>query len=204
MGIFLKYSITLVELLVAVILIGLLIFGISSLDTYARFHLIESDRRVQVQNETFYVLEHMAKNITGTPDKGGAIGDINQSPIDRTDIDGDSAIRIRVDYDNDGQRGAGDKQVAYRYRGSDNNYEIWYYPNYTDFPDSYQVISENKITSDFGDTYASYTISDNYLEVAIRACWDPDETVEVCWCGSVSNPQINIKTRFKMPAVSVN
>ena len=205
-----KRSVALIELLIATALIGFLIIGISSLDTFTRFHLISLDRRAQIQNEASRVLEHMAKNMTGTDSRGGAIGDTNQLPIDRTNIAGDSAIRIWVDWDSDSRRNNTlDKQIAYRYRGSSSNYEIWYYANYTDSPDTYDIITSNKITSDFSSTYVSYDNTegdsdpiDNYIDIGLIACWDPDETSDSC--GTIENPQVNMEMRIKMPAVSVN
>jgi Tfp pilus assembly protein PilE len=58
---FSKRSITLAELLIAIALVGLLVIAVFSLDNYARFHLITSDRRARAQNDVSYALEHMSK-----------------------------------------------------------------------------------------------------------------------------------------------
>ncbi len=58
-----RRSITLVELLVAVVLVGLLVLGISSLDVFSRFHLLTADRRVQLQNEASLCIERIAKDV---------------------------------------------------------------------------------------------------------------------------------------------
>ena len=195
---FLKRSVTLLELLLASSLVGLLILAISSLATFAKFNLISFDRRAQLQNESSYVLEHIAKYITGQKSVGGAIGDINQPPIDITSgISGDTALKAYIDSDSNGQRDPDttDKQIAYRYRSP--AYQVWFYENYTDFNDTYLVVA-NKVT----DFTPAYSQGDNYLELQITACWDPDESSGNC--GSFDNPQVGMRTRVKMPAVSVN
>jgi hypothetical protein len=179
-----KRSVTLIELLIAISLVGFLIIGISTIDNFARFHLMSSNRRSQIQNQTSYLLEHMAKNMIG------------RETI-TSGISGDSAVKVYIDYDSNGQRDSNDKQIAYRYRGSGGNYEVWYYSNYTDNPASYVVIT-NKIIG-FSPTYDP---SNNYFEMEITACWDPDGAPYAC--GTSDNPQIAIKTQIKMPAVSAN
>jgi prepilin-type N-terminal cleavage/methylation domain-containing protein len=58
-----EYGVTLIELITAIVLMGLLITGFYALDTYARIHLLSSDRRAQLQNELSIVMEDMSKNI---------------------------------------------------------------------------------------------------------------------------------------------
>ncbi len=77
-----KRSVTLVELLIAVALVAFLVLGITTLDTYARFHLVTSNRRVLLQNEMSFILEDMYKNIfraTGDITNPG-IRDLGASP----------------------------------------------------------------------------------------------------------------------------
>lgn len=59
-----RRSITFVELLIAIALLGLLVIAVFSVDNYARFHLITSDRRARIQNEASFVLEHMSKYVS--------------------------------------------------------------------------------------------------------------------------------------------
>jgi Tfp pilus assembly protein PilW len=56
-------GVTLVELLVAIILIFVVILGLSSIEIFSRTHLIGSSRRSLLQNELSHSLEHMSKNI---------------------------------------------------------------------------------------------------------------------------------------------
>jgi Tfp pilus assembly protein PilW len=56
-------GVTLIELIVAVILLSVIILAVMSIDTFGRYHLIGSDRRSRLQNKVAYALEHMQKNI---------------------------------------------------------------------------------------------------------------------------------------------
>jgi hypothetical protein len=187
-------AVTLLELLIAITLVGFLAIGIWSIDLFSRYHLRTSERRGEVQNKVSYVLEHIGKEI------GKAIGDANNPAIDLTSIAGDTAIRIYVDLASngqsagDGRRGTeGDRWRVYRYY--DSGYQIRYYANYVNLNSSYEVIS-NKITA------FNPSLSDNYVFIEITACWDPTESSYAC--GSPDNPDITMKTRIKMPSVSVN
>ena len=177
-----------------------MLIGFSSIDIFSRYHVVTSDRRVKLQNDASYVLEHMTKNITGTATRGGAIGDINNPPIKIFyTIEGVNKIiiiRINVDWNNngkwDGTSGTSpDKQIAYRYNSA--NYEIWYYSDYSGSPADYEILS-SKITA-FTPTYSS---SNDYLEVELSACWDPAQP------SSPDNPCLSMKNRISMPAVSTH
>lgn len=64
---------TLLELLIAIILLSIVVLGVSSIDFFSRAHLISSDRRVKLQNELSYCLEYMTKGIMlGTGSQGSA------------------------------------------------------------------------------------------------------------------------------------
>jgi Tfp pilus assembly protein PilW len=54
---------TLIELVVAVILLSVIILAVMSIGSFGRYHLISSDRRARLQNELSFALEHMQKNI---------------------------------------------------------------------------------------------------------------------------------------------
>ena len=200
-------SVTLIELLIAMILISLLVVGFSSLEFFSRRHVVTSDRLAKLQNEVSYLLGHMAKNIGGTESRGGAVGSIDQLPVTTNSIGGDHAIQIWIDYNSNGQRDTGDKQITYRYRAA--NYEIWYYPNYTDNPNDSdaEVITQRKISPDFSTnaaqpTHITYSVNNNYIGIQATACWDPDGNPNAC--GTTDNPSITMSTRIKMPSVSTN
>ncbi len=198
------------ELLISIVLLSLIVLGFTSINIFSRYHVISADRRAKLQNEASYILEHMTKNI------GRAIGDIANSPIDRNNIAGNSAIRVRIDSNNNGQRDAADTEIVYRYRPAP-RYEVWYYSNYTTPASGYEVISSlssagppgrGHITSDFTNSFVSYFTTDNFISVRMRACWDPTEAAGACDNPPLNpnpdNPSVTMQTRVKMPSVSTN
>ena len=198
-------GLTLIELLIAVSIFSLIVVGFSNIDTFSRYHVMSSDRQVKLQNDASYVLEHMAKNITGTGTLGGAIGDINQPPVNLTTIGGDNAIKVWIDYNPNGQRDASDREIAYRFTGSPAAYQIKFCPECTNGPctncnpnwNSTEILSSR--ISTFTPTYSS---TDNYIDIDITACWDPDGSPVTC--SSLDNPALSMKNRISMPAVSTN
>ncbi|MGD9015338.1 MAG: hypothetical protein PVI33_04885 [Candidatus Omnitrophota bacterium] len=208
MSVFLKHSITLVELLVAVALLGLLILGISNLDTFARLHLVTSDRRMQVQNNASFVLEHMAKEIAKAIGNRAIPG---EDPVDLADISSDRAIKVYVDLapggilPGDGLRGTGGDRVrAYRSRlntgGPSTRYQFWYCsecgnPACSNCAAGWEVL-------DRGITSFNRNATDNHIYIEIIACWDPTEAVHNC--GTLDNPRVTMRTQIKMNAVTVN
>ena len=190
-------SLTLLELLIAIAIFSLMLIGFSSIDIFSRYHVITSDRRAKLQNDASYVLEHMTKNITGTATRGGAIGDINNYPIQSTNISGNSGISVWVDTNRNGKLDldGSDKQIAYTYNSA--NYEIRYYSDYSGSPAASEILS-SKITA-FTPTYSS---SNDYVEVELFACWYPDGSPVAC--GTPDNPCLSMKNRIYMPAVSTH
>jgi hypothetical protein len=193
----LNKSVTLLELLVAMSLLGLLVIGISSVETFSRHQLISANMRSKLQNEVSFLLEHMAKNINM------AIGDSSNLTVDTSSIDGDTAVRIFVDSASgdltpgDGRRGTtGDRWIAYRFRPA-NVYQVAYYANYLT-PSSSNEIIANHIT----DFTVSYSDSNNYVEVSTAACANPDDPLRPC--GSMGNPNVTMTNRIAMPSVSTN
>ena len=68
-------SLTLVELMVSVMIVGMMIVGFYGFETFTNTQVIDSDRRAKVQNQLSYCLEHMSKYIQR------ANGDTSNPPI---------------------------------------------------------------------------------------------------------------------------
>ncbi len=193
-------SVTLIELLIAVCIFALIIIGFSSIDTFSRYYVIASDRREKLQNDASYVLEHMAQKISQ------AIGDVNQAQptVDTSSISIDAAIKVYIDSNPNGMRDGSDKRIAYRFTGSPTAYQIKFCPECTNSPCdacnpnwNFAEILSSRIKS-FTCTYSS---TDNYVTIDITTCWDPTSPGT---CGSLGNPQISMKNRISMPAVSTH
>lgn len=210
-------SLTLIELLITICLFSLLMIAISNIDSYGRYHAVVFDKRVKLQNDATFVLEHISRNMMGTATitsggswtgYGGAIGDVNTNPVSLTQISGNNAIVINVDYNNNGKWDgtSTDRQIAYSYSGTP-NYQIWYYPPYTGAsPGSHTVLTASRIRGDFSatttnHTYRTYSSADNYVEVQIGTCWTPSSDGT---CGTPDNPALDMVNRIYMPSASTN
>jgi hypothetical protein len=206
-----RIGVTLLELLIAITLLSVIVIGFTSIDMFSRYHVLTADRRAKVQNEVSYVLEHMSKEISK------AIGDSNNLPV--VIDDSNRRVKVYIDYNPDGQRGTGDRWIAYRYRDSSapeaERYQLWYCPQCTDStcgvctPDDWNstgfinngYVLSRKITS-FSPTYDNTETDgdprDDYLEIQSTIRWDPAQAV------SFDNPEVTMSTRIKMPSVSTN
>jgi len=204
-----KRGLTLVELLIAVCIFALIVIGFSSIDTFSHYHVMSSDRRAKLQNDASYVLEHMAKEISK------AIGDVNQTTVDTSGISGDAAVKVWIDGNPysipptspNGRRDAypTDCQIAYRFRGATTG-EIWYCPECTN--DSCTACNpswgdpshpENILSKRVSSFSPIYSSGNDYVEIQLTACWNPAVT-----CGTLDNPQLTMKNRIYMPAVSTH
>ena len=208
-----KQAITLVELLVALALMGLLFVGITQLETYARFHLVTSARHVKVQNETTIALEQMSREISM------AIGHGGDWPV-RMYNDG-RGIRIRIDSNQNGILDpAIDTWIAYRHEGIPNNItpvdsEIRFYDNVPNNNDEsvltpliFRSISRRIRIADFGtpglqfnSPFIGQELQDNTLIVRVISCWEPSSDAT---CGTLDNPQAEVEIQILMPSVSAN
>jgi Tfp pilus assembly protein PilE len=86
-------SITLVELLISVTVVGVIILSFYSIDTFSRNQVVNSDRRTKLQNELSYALDHMGKYVQqGIGNNSSAANQGIQSTA--------SGFRVRVDFNN--------------------------------------------------------------------------------------------------------
>jgi prepilin-type N-terminal cleavage/methylation domain-containing protein len=86
-----KKSFTLLELIIAIILLGILALGFTSIDLFARRHAVTADQRARLQNEVSLTLEHMAKNIIN------AVGNRGNPPLQRVANVCGSGFVVRLD-----------------------------------------------------------------------------------------------------------
>ncbi len=95
-----RTGITLIELIIAISLLGVIALAFTSIQSFSQYHAIGSDHRAKVQNELSYALEHIAKNVQR------AAGDYHKPPIElvangfRVRVD-DRATPVPGDYNND-------------------------------------------------------------------------------------------------------
>lgn len=211
-----KIGVTLFELLIAITLIASIVLVLCSIDLFSRHQVISSDRRIKSQNEVSYVLEHMSKEISmaiGNERVNGA-----DSVVKTETISGDTAIWVYVDQNRNGLRDfppvvGADTWIAYRLRAAtaplDERYRIWYCPRCTDLScticdpswgTAVNILTTGQISDFTRNKPGGSTLSDNFVEIQITACWDPSGIPDAC--GTAANPNVTMSTRMKMPSVS--
>lgn len=185
-----KRGITLLELLIAIILLSVVVLAVSNIDLFSRYHVISSEHRARLQNDISYALEHMTKEI------GNAAGNRQvQNPINITTISGCPGIVVYTDYNGDGQA---DLWIAYLFNNTAPNYQILYCPNCSNSACS---TCNTALTTIAQRIYAFTPVDNNltnYMDVDITGRWQPAQDV------SVDNPEITLRTRIKMPSVSTH
>ena len=215
-----KYpGVTLIELLIAIVLLSIVTLGFFSIEVFSRHHVLTADRRAQAQNEASYALEHMSKNVAraiGNERINGA-----NTVVDRGDATGGGEFRrlkVYIDGNNNGIRelpvANQDYWIAYRYF---NNTASVTLRNSVQFCGHCQNKTCNQCTSGWETVSlrsnkvngfeivkpnVANVLTDNYIEATVSACWDPQETNFVC--GSSDNPTVTMRANIKMPSVSIN
>jgi len=203
----LNKSVTLLELLISIGLLGFLVLIFTSIDSFSHFHVISADRRSKVQNEVSILLEHISK------EANKAVGNLavipSQDPITITDIGVDKAIRIYVDSGPTGLDGiylpgdgrwdlTNDRTVAYRFKGNP-EYQVWFYPEYTADTDPHEVVAHNimpSYTLIYDNTTTDGTPANNYFDITVTGRWEASQAA------SVDNPEVVMRTLIIMPSLS--
>lgn len=183
-------SVTLIELLIAISLLGILVLAFTSIDLFSRYHVITADFRTQLQNKASTLLEHMSKYISQ------GIGNVsNPAAIKHTTQEW---IKVRLDRNSNGQPDDNDTDDWIAYRYIPDQYQIVYHATY---PFIGWPVSGGEVISDKVSGFTC-NVRDNYVNVTIRVCYDPDGTPIAC--GTNDNPEIEMQTNIKMPAVSTH
>lgn len=195
-------AVTLLELLIAITLLGVVVFTFSSIDIFSRFHVRSADIRAQLQNEASSAIEHMTKNISQ------GIGDITRPAAISTVIGTNTAIIVWVDGNPyaippaapNGRRDTNpntDHRIAYRHTGP-NAYQIIYCPNCTDSPcTTCSPAWGSEIVATRISNFTTPVVTDNHVRIGVTARYNPSAPV------SQDNPEVTMRTDIKMPAVSV-
>ena len=146
-----KQSLTLTELLIAVALMALLLVGVFTLENFANFQLVSSDRRTVLQNKASTCIEHISKNTMR------AIGHVGNSAVTVVnDPEENYELQLRIDSNDNGKADSttaigGDRMVRYFLEWKDKDpddltqYELQYYNDYGRDSDTYTVLAKNVV-----------------------------------------------------------
>ena len=204
-------ALTLIELLIAIILLSVISLGFTSMSLFTNFQTITSDRRAKLQNTASLILEHMSKNIANAI--GNETTDGVNMVVNAGQIGADDAVRVFVDVPDatnptpltpNGTRDALDYWIAYRRDGSQLQFCPQFDPVSLNCTPAWGTDPNNNLSNSvtaFSVTKpmkADLRLSDNYIEVVIVCRWNP------ATAAAIDNPEINMRNRIRMPSVSVN
>ena len=204
-----KRSVTLLELLLSLIILGIVVLTFASIDVFCRHQVLSSDKRVQAQNNASKVLEHMNKKI------GAAIGNekiTGMGPVITIFASTNTVIAF-VDANLSGIRGdtvgpGPDLWVGYRLDG--NNLRFCGNANGSTGDcvetaggwNNAEVISDEVTVFTVVKPVAGLYLNQNYIDVTVTTCANPNNLPYAC--NTPSNPIAEMKTRILMPSVSLN
>jgi Tfp pilus assembly protein PilV len=192
-------SVTLVELIIAIVLVSVIILGINSVNIFSRYHLISSDHRAKLQNDVSFVLEHMTKEVSKAIGNEAITfsGFGSGSVISITD---NTSLTIFIDATQDGIRNtANDYWIKYNLDTADDKHELTYCAKCPDkacacsTTDGLEILSK-KIT---GFSPSVDFTKGNYVTVDITGRWDPSNDKV-----SQDNPEISMRATINLPSVS--
>ena len=209
-------SITLMELLVALTLLGLIILYYDSMQRIGTDDAIVSDRRAKTQNDASFVLEHITKHLRN------AIGNATQydsgqtiNPVVILSVGAGNRYILKYWVDNNGNAQwepdtAKDEVDSYLFRQGNNS--VTYMTACNNFknancpsPATSEVISTNIIDVTFtpaGITYQPFSLTGNNIGIKVTSCYDPSGGAGAC--GSKYNPQVTMQMSVAMPGISIN
>ena len=195
-----RKSVTLMELLIAMVLFGLIVLGVTNVETFSRYHLLASDRRAKLQNTISTCLEHMTKNLSQ------AIGNeaLGVGVVWYGVSGGNYYLTARVDTNSNGMAEGWQVDYISGYKLNYANHNLYYCNNCFDSPYSLCTGTEEVLTNNITAFTASKSFSggNNYINVDLTACWDPAQATAVC--GTPDNPTVSMSASIIMPSVATN
>jgi prepilin-type N-terminal cleavage/methylation domain-containing protein len=191
-----KRGLTLIELIISVILLGVVVMGFFGLDTFTREQLIATERREQIQNEAYLILSHMSKQLTQ------AIGDVQNPPVGISSVGlNTSEFAVYTDSSGDGiLNTAVDNHIkyCYNYNGCGcayGTYTFAFTPRDNPAPSVAGEVLSNRVRY-----FNATLLFNNMVLINLSTCWDP---ANITTCGTPKNPAVNLTSIVKMPLVSL-
>ncbi len=187
---------SLVEVIIASLLISGIILTVASLHLYSIYHVRYTDRSVKVNNDLGFILAHMQTRFLD------AIGnEFYNSPdsvvLLTSGAGGYLLVRVYVDLNHNGIRDDG--RAAYEFTGNVLRYRETAASAWEDLSSRITRFTFTVVRS------PGLELSNNYANIDITGCFDPDgidSAGQPIPCGSSENPEVTIRTNIFMPAVS--
>ncbi|RLJ09805.1 MAG: hypothetical protein DRP15_02345 [Candidatus Aenigmatarchaeota archaeon] len=177
-----KRTITLIELILAIVLLGVIILSATAIDVASRYFFKSSDTKTQVLNEVSFILEHIQKNASQ------ATGWIDDSGFN---LPSSTRLLIREDFDND-------TWVEYRRQRNRFRFSPDGGTNWETL--SSRIVDNPDIDGDgFPEPVFSLSPSGTEIIVTLTARYDPSRSYD-----SKTNPQVSLQTRLFLGEHSFN
>jgi len=180
-----KKTITLVELICAMALMGVIIFAATSMDIAARRFFRSSEAEAQAVNEASYVMEHIQNNLSlahGWLDAAGNYTGVDPEPV----FNGSTFLEVRID-DNHTPADASDDDLI-RYQRNGNNVEFLVGGVIQ------ETLSDNITFLEFDSD-----VNTSVVRVTIRAIYDTSRAVD-----TMTNPEVLLISNVFLGQHSVN
>jgi type II secretory pathway pseudopilin PulG len=216
--IFKKKSVTLIELIISIIILGIIILAVAQLDFFSNASVVYGQRRVRLTNEASLALEHITRNLRQ------AIGTVINPAVTNAAIGGDVGLGFWTDTNPNFQRDNNDLKRAYRWSGPAGNspFLLRYCaqcqnnpcancagPNEGPGPAGWGVLVARDVVY-FGAPVTPPAIpvvptpvalQDNFVSAEIQVC---NNVNSLGTCDTSNNPQVNMQVRIQLHSYSIN
>jgi prepilin-type N-terminal cleavage/methylation domain-containing protein len=195
---------SLTEILVAIVLVGVMVLAVTSIDISSRRFFGAAKDATWIQDEAKIAMAHITKNIQqggGDSTSLGAAGPVNSTYTNGFFIlDGvgniqnqGSRIYVRMDRNGDGSYDSADSNpfIEYIYRSTDDS--IWYDPIVGVGPGGDEQIAEDIVAN-----ILFQSINANEVKITITVRRDPSSAA------SLDNPQTTLTSSTILRAMSTN
>lgn len=222
-------SVTLLELLLAIVLLSIIVLGLTSIDFFSRHNVVNADVKARLQNKGYLGLEHIKRNALlaignetiSYPAQAESVIDIRQI----TGLNESARLKIFQDVNMDGIRQepvgiplvSEDHWTVYRWYSNTgapiDRYQLQYCGwcrnktcNGANCAAGWEVVSTNVISFiPIKPADANEVLTDNYVDVEITTCLHPEYNFDANPdCGTPDNPQTTMRSRILLPVVGIN
>ena len=197
-----KKTITLVELILATVLLMTIILSATSLDIATRYFFKSSDLKAKVLNEASLITEHIAKNALFSVGEGGLKVSADDGDITRrafsVSADG-NRLKIRQDLRSDNnyyqsldtpQDSNDDRCVEYMFDSTTHTVTYARYTNYNCTGTSQTITLTNKLMPLQGEKYVTYDPTHPFrIAISLKLRHNPAKAAD-----SKTNPEMDLKT----------
>ncbi|PIQ88686.1 MAG: hypothetical protein COV72_07095 [Candidatus Omnitrophica bacterium CG11_big_fil_rev_8_21_14_0_20_42_13] len=191
-----KISVTLIELMIAVVLLSVILLVGATIDIAARKFYNLTDRQAGLQNEINPVILRIKRDVNRASGRVGDQGITVQS--------GNSRFRVRVDNNNTPSDTSDDQWVSYGLVGNEVLFLGPHSPPAWPTAATAEVIAD-RVTAFVPTAIVSALAAVNRgVDINITACFNPAAAAPSPLCGSRENPNLSVTTRAYSLSLSAN